>query len=98
MTDPTYPMTNAELAAAIEWAANRATCLTSASYTTATSKSREDNLFFDHLSELLRIQRERAALPVPKYSVVASGYIDPVTGEVTQHPPINVGRFGVQPE
>jgi len=52
MTDPTYPMTNAELAQAIA---------DTRTYAAIAHIASEGRLFFDHLSELLRIQRERAA-------------------------------------
>jgi hypothetical protein len=61
MTYPTYPMTNAELAAAIEWAHTRL------ELPPKSTIAMDERLIFNHLSELLKIQRERAALaPVAK--------------------------------
>lgn len=54
-------LTNAELAAAIEWAANRVSVRTS--WSQQTTIAADERLFLDHLTELLRIQRERAAAP-----------------------------------
>jgi hypothetical protein len=54
-------LTNAELAAAIEWAANRVSVYSQQWHSSVSQESINEKLFLDHLSELLRIQRERAA-------------------------------------
>lgn len=51
-------MTNAELQAAIEWTADR---LAKQSWSATQTAPIDERLYFDHLSELLKIQRERAA-------------------------------------
>jgi hypothetical protein len=52
MTDPTYPMTNAELAAAIEWASQR--------FAGSDIGGMERDIMREHLEGLLKTQRQRA--------------------------------------